>query len=376
MSIYLTVDILIILFGIFFINNNVQFGNKKINGRLCFFAFAAVLLTFISAFRGNFTTDYDHYVSIYEAYDKSTITSILQRGYLASPETGYVLYQYVIGKISHDPLFIFVISSIIIVFGNLIQIKKDSYDILLGTLLFIEAGIYFTSFNLMRQCLAASITVMGSRYLYERKPFRYLLVILLASTFHVSALIMIPFYFFSTFRLNRNIIIYLPIVVAFVAIAPITINFVQDYFWSWHELTEYSGYSWKNIVLPAAISVYAFTSYSITSYKSRSSKSDLMVHKKERISTENALQLKTDNKNNIQLNATIMYLTFSIYGLLFSLASRFATFFSIYAIVLFSNQIQNSKYRKLLTFGIIIVLVLYGYITKVGDFPYYFVWDK
>ena len=194
----------------------------------------------------------------------------------------------------------------------------------------------------MRQCLALSIAVMGSRYLYERKPFRYLLVILLASTFHLSALIMIPFYFFSTYKLNRNIITYLLIVVAFVAIAPITINFEQDYYWSWHELTEYSGYSWKNIVLPAAISVYAFTSYSITSYKSRSSKSDLMVHKKEIISTENALQSKTD-KNNIQLNATIMYLTFSISGLLFSLASRFATFFSIYAIVLFSNQIQNSK---------------------------------
>ena len=90
MLIYLTVDILVVLFGIIFTNNNIRFGNQNKDGRLCFFVLTVVLLTFISAFRGNFTTDYDHYVRIYETYDKSTIGSILRRGYLASPETGYV----------------------------------------------------------------------------------------------------------------------------------------------------------------------------------------------------------------------------------------------------------------------------------------------
>lgn len=378
MLIYVCIDVLIILLGAFFANHSIKVGSRSFDGRSCFFTLAAAILIFISAFRGNFTTDYDHYVDIYNMYSDYSIIEILQRGYLTSPETGYVLFQHIIGEIFRSPLYIFIITSLIIVLCNLRHLKKYVSDLLLGVLLFIEGGIYFTSFNLMRQCLAASIVIMGSKFLYERKTWSYILIVIFASTFHLSSLIMIPFYFFATFKLNKNLIVYIFIISSFVGIAPVAVNLVQTYFWSWHEVADFGGYSWKNIVLPAAISVFVFVSYSVNSVKNTGSGvlNDRLIQNVSRVGMTRESHTFSADISNIWLNATILYFAFTLMGLWFSLANRFSTFFSLYAICLFANQIEKNKYKDFFKLGTIVLLVLYGYITKAGDFPYYFIWER
>lgn len=378
MLIYVSLDFLIIVLGILFTKTHVKLAGRNINGRVCFFVLSSVLLIFISGFRGNFTTDYNGYVNIYDSYKYASMISILRRGYFANPETGYVLFQYIIGSIFRGPLFIFVVSSIIIVLSNLYHLNKYDDDLFIGTLLFLEAGIFFTSFNLMRQCLAASIIVLGSGFLYERKTWQYMLVILLASTFHISALIMIPFYFLSTFKLNKNFFLYAVIIAIFIGIAPAAAHFIQSYYWSWHVLSDYGGYSWKNIVLPAAISIFTFVSYSNSNKKNTecTTSRNGLIMTKTNIHLSDKVGALSDNINNIWLNATIVYFTFILLGMWFSLANRFSTFFSIYALSLFGKQIERSKYSKILKIGTVVLLVTYGVITKIGDFPYYFIWEK
>jgi len=66
----------------------------------------------------------------------------------------------------------------------------------LSIYIYFTTGMYIVSMNGIRQCLAAAIFFAATKYLFEGKFIRYSLVILLASTFHQTALILIPIYFF------------------------------------------------------------------------------------------------------------------------------------------------------------------------------------
>ncbi len=55
--------------------------------------------------------------------------------------------------------------------------------------------LFISSFNGMRQNFAAAIVVLSFKYIFERKFIKFLLIILLATMFHTSALSMIFLYF-------------------------------------------------------------------------------------------------------------------------------------------------------------------------------------
>lgn len=69
---------------------------------------------------------------------------------------------------------------------------------------------FFMGRNLIqiRSGLAYVIVIWGIKYVHERKPYKYFLVILIASFFHSSAWIALPFYFLSNWiNINKKIII-------------------------------------------------------------------------------------------------------------------------------------------------------------------------
>ena len=59
--------------------------------------------------------------------------------------------------------------------------------------MFICSGIYFSSFNLVRQYIGVAILAIGTTFLINERYFYYILIIILASTFHSSAWIAIVF---------------------------------------------------------------------------------------------------------------------------------------------------------------------------------------
>lgn len=68
-----------------------------------------------------------------------------------------------------------------------------------GLLIFGFTCLYLlVGFTLLRQMIAVSIFLFSLRYIECRKPIRFLICILLASLFHISALICIPCYWFCT----------------------------------------------------------------------------------------------------------------------------------------------------------------------------------
>ena len=72
---------------------------------------------------------------------------------------------------------------------------KYSCNYGISLFLFIASCQFTWMFNGMRQFLVASILFACTPFILEKKPIPYIIIVLILSTFHKSALIMIPAYF-------------------------------------------------------------------------------------------------------------------------------------------------------------------------------------
>lgn len=77
---------------------------------------------------------------------------------------------------------------------------KYSENFFFSMFLFMAMVHFVWMLNGMRQFIAVSILFASTRFLIERKFLKYLMVVLLVSTIHITALIMIPVYFIVTAR--------------------------------------------------------------------------------------------------------------------------------------------------------------------------------
>ena len=75
------------------------------------------------------------------------------------------------------------------------SIKKHSVLPMVSIILYVLLGCWHFSFNLVKQTAAASVILLGYDSLKKRDIYNWILICLIASTFHFSALMMIPVYF-------------------------------------------------------------------------------------------------------------------------------------------------------------------------------------
>lgn len=184
---YLT---LISTFIISLIARIIEDKNKRPN--LFFSIIVIVILSLVAGLRWGIgdTSNYVHlYSLIGPDYD------VFNGGY----EPGFIIFLSLLKSISKDPQFLLLATSLIIHISNIWFIRKYSKDSYfeLGVLMYISSGYYLTTMNGMRQCLVAAILFAATSFIINGNFKLYLSTCLLMSTFHSSALIMIPVYFIA-----------------------------------------------------------------------------------------------------------------------------------------------------------------------------------
>lgn len=153
-----------------------------------FLFFVISILVIVSAIRSGIG-DTGMYRHLYELVDQSYVSD----GY----EIGFVYFIKFLKIFSGDSQLLIIVTSVIINILNVITIyryTKDSY-FELGIFLYITSGYYIVTMNGIRQSLAASILFFATTLIFKKKYKTYFLIVLLMSTIHNSALIMIPLYF-------------------------------------------------------------------------------------------------------------------------------------------------------------------------------------
>lgn len=159
----------------------------------------------ISAFRLNLGNDYQMYL---EGFIKMGIDGFSTVRYL-DWEIGFNIFTKVVAFFTRDERIYFAISALICLIPPAWFILKNSSNVFISTLIYINLSFFYCTMNFLRQGIAIAIMLLSWQFLVKRKFVPFLLVILLASTFHVAVLIILPMYFLVNMKIEiKTILLY------------------------------------------------------------------------------------------------------------------------------------------------------------------------
>lgn len=167
--------------------------------------YCGIMIAALSAIAGlRYMTGYDY--TLYEGILGETYFLSWEDFTALKIEKGYLALNRAVGALSIEPACIFWAVGILIAVCVLVYIYKYSSNVWLSMFAFVTFGHLYDSMCFMRQYLAVMIILFALRYIDQNRFFHYLIWILLASTFHVSAMLMIPFYFILKIPMNRIVL--------------------------------------------------------------------------------------------------------------------------------------------------------------------------
>lgn len=193
------------------------FGKEKSRVIPAFACFAVFPLFWITAFRDN-VGDTGVYRSGFLSLP-SGINSIPDYIQTINKDKGFAVVEIIIKTFigNDDRLFLLVLAAIQI--GILCYVyRKYSDDYLLSLFLFIVSTDYISwLFNGIRQFLAATLIFAGIKLMIQKKTIPLIIIILIASTIHGSALIMLPIVFIASGKaVNKKILVFIIMCICFI----------------------------------------------------------------------------------------------------------------------------------------------------------------
>ena len=182
--------LLILLFTIpltrIFTQNTMK-NQKKINFLLTIWLFVIII---ISGFRGDFTADSLSYQRIFKTFSEggwnSFISAFNFNYHMNVTEVGYVLINFLVGIFTKNFVWLQIIVACI-TYIPIARWCKESLDVGLSLCLFLSIGTYIESLNTVRNIMAASIFILGIKYIISGEFKKYVAICVLASTIHLSA---------------------------------------------------------------------------------------------------------------------------------------------------------------------------------------------
>ena len=137
-------------------------------------------------------------------------------------EPGLSTLAKILYPISQDGAFFIFVTAALTVALFCFTIAKNTDNYAFCIMLYIFTSCWNGCFNGVRQYLAAAILFAGHKLIFERKFLKFCILVFVASSFHVTALIMLPMYFLTTQVLNLKKI-------TFIMVAGVAMIFSYDF---------------------------------------------------------------------------------------------------------------------------------------------------
>ena len=130
---------------------------------------------------------------------------------LFSTEWGFLWFNRGMGYLTLNRyVFIFTVTCVIYTL-LFVSISRYCRNYPFAVIVFLGLWFFFT-FTYLRQVMAATIGWLAIRYVIERKPIPYFLVVFIAFTFHNSAIVLAPFYFVPTKKFAPQLVVLILII--------------------------------------------------------------------------------------------------------------------------------------------------------------------
>ena len=273
-------------------------------------------------------------------------------------ELGYILMQGLANKISSNYWSILTVVAFFSVLSYFKSIRSLSFNFKVSIFVYLTLGAYIFVFNGARQGIAASICSLAIVEVFNKNKIRFFLWILLASQFHKTAFILLPFYyvFRSEFSLKKVIILLILASVSLKLLAPILTFFSED------TQTKYSEY-----ISRGASGGYLFTLFYVILTL-------LFIRFRKQISKENIRYY--DICLYICIMSSLIYLEVVITGIDINLM-RLALYFSmgyilIWPVIFKEVKFFKSSLAKFLFYAVHIVFFYVYLATQSRLIPYNF----
>lgn len=220
---------------------------QQMYNRICLSA-VFLLLFGLSACRLNVGNDYAKYVEFMHLVNCNAYVPT---------EIGFNLLVRLIYGLSgfENYLLVFAVYAFVTVWLFMRAMYEQSDDFPLTFFLFMALGYYFQTFSTVRYYLALAAALYSMKFVLRGQWGRFLVLILLGSTFHKSLLVVIPLYFLASLRWKKWQLV-------LAGLFCTTFLFFQDFYlkvvvflYPTYENTEYleGGTSYINIVRCLAV---------------------------------------------------------------------------------------------------------------------------
>lgn len=282
--------------------------------RKIFCILCGIELACILGFRSiNVGIDTGNYINLFRDISDSSLYAMFSVTYL---EKGFVLFCKLLSLISTNPQILFIASGIIVVWGTMNLIYKNTTMVWLAVLIYISAvGDFSFSLNIMRQTIAVSLVLFSFESLTKRRPFIFFLWILLAAAFHRTALCFLaayPFYGIK-FNIKNVILVAVGAALVFINMKPI-LNFITGAFSVYQTYLESEGLDYvTDVMIKSCVLLFAVI---ISLYKS------------------------ADKTFNILLWFALFALICAIFNIKFYLFIRFELYFSAFMVILIPKTFE------------------------------------
>lgn len=261
-------------------------------------------------------------------------------------DIGFAILQMILKKYSNDPQILILTTAIVTNLLILLVFYKYSRLVELSIFVYITGGLFLVTMNGIRQSLAAAILFSGTKFLIEGNKIKYFSVVVFASLFHQSALILIPVYFLVRYKPWTKATLVLLI---FAVIIVLGFNQFSTILFSAIEDSQYSVYSDFDEGGANIIRVIVFAAPLFIAFLGR----------------EKLRQIFPES--DIFVNMALIGLAFMIISTANWIFARFNIYFELYQLVLVSWIIHVFKNRdqKLVYYGMLICYFAYYFYESV-----------
>ena len=109
-------------------------------------------------------------------------------------ERGYIIYNKLVGCLGADRQMFLFITAVFSIVPIMYYLSKNSQNMLLSIIIYLGLPAFLMCFSGLRQSIAIGITSLSMIYIKEKSLVKFILLVLLASTLHSSAIIFLAAY--------------------------------------------------------------------------------------------------------------------------------------------------------------------------------------
>ena len=295
------------------------------------------------------------YLKSYERLHGMSFWEVLSLKSYLNYEKGYIIFNKIIAFFSFgSKQFFLLICSFLSLFPIAKTIYEKSEDALLSTVIYLGLPVFLLQYSALRQGIALAICFWAMRFVEDKKFWRFLLFVVIASFFHYTAVVFLAVYFFYHLQIPGKIR------VIFLALFPIVFVVRKQLF------TLFSLLFKKNAILT---STGAYTLMIIF----------IMIY----IFLLIFFYGDKDPKVNGYMNVFFMACLSQIFSTVYDTAIRVGYYFMFSLVLLLPmalTRLKDRRYAILIRYAVILCFVIFFFDSALDSswaraYPYYFFWQ-